>query len=255
MKRKSRGDDLLDKVCETLDVMECDYFGLLHAQRGDPRVWVDLNKRLSKTFRSRLTCSGITYALLASYILQAELGDFCERHVSPSLLSKHRAAPLSALTPDLEAKIEELGQTPAEAELNYLENAKRLALYGAELHGAQDCDHVHIVLARSFTLKLRASEFDEFETHLSFNLPSTTACKKLWRCTVEHHMFFSQLILNAYSTEFNRYSTEIQPIFNKRSFTHKLRASEFDEFETHLSFNLPSTTTCKKLWRCTVEHH
>lgn len=39
------------------------------------------------------------------------------------------------------------GQTPAEAELNYLENAKRLALYGAELHAAQDSDDVPIALA------------------------------------------------------------------------------------------------------------
>ncbi|XP_026316509.1 band 4.1-like protein 3 [Hyposmocoma kahamanoa] len=51
--RKARGSDLLDKVCESLDIVEKDYFGLLHAQRGDPRVWVDHNRRLSKTFRSK----------------------------------------------------------------------------------------------------------------------------------------------------------------------------------------------------------
>lgn len=50
--RKATGADLLDKVCAVLDVMEKDYFGLLHVQRGDPRVWVDLGRRLSKTFRS-----------------------------------------------------------------------------------------------------------------------------------------------------------------------------------------------------------
>ncbi|XP_062530430.1 protein 4.1 homolog isoform X1 [Bombyx mori] len=112
--RKARGEDLLDRICEDLDVAEKDYFGLLHLQRGDPRVWVDLNKRLSKTFRNepwevmfavkfyppeptaledevsryqiglavkkdiaegRLPCSPITLALLSSYELQAAAGD------------------------------------------------------------------------------------------------------------------------------------------------------------------------------------
>ncbi|XP_028169859.1 band 4.1-like protein 1 isoform X2 [Ostrinia furnacalis] len=227
------------------------------------RLRVDLNRRLSKTFRNepwdvilavkfyppepselrddvtryqislavrrdllegRLTCSTITYALLASYVLQAELGD-SSGDIAPSALTELRAAPLHALTPDLEERVRELyskhkGQTPAEAELNYLENAKKLSLYGAELHCARDLDAVDIVLAvcasgvsvyrdgvlmnrfpwakitkicynkRNFTLKLRPSEFDDFETALSFKLPSTRACKKLWRCSVEHHIFF-----------------------------------------------------------------
>ncbi|XP_049880140.1 protein 4.1 homolog [Pectinophora gossypiella] len=262
--RKARGADLVDKVCESLDLVETDYFGLLHAQRGDPRVWVDLGRRLSKTFRnepwdvrlavkfyppepselrddvtryqlglavrrdlmeSRLSCSTITYALLASYILQAELGDYEEGHMRPAVLTEHRVAPINVLDDELEEKIRELyrkhkGQTPAEAELNYLENAKKLALYGAELHCACDSDDIDIVLAvcahgisiyrdgllmnrfpwakilkisynkRAYTLRLRASEFDEFETHLGFKLPSTRACKKLWKCSVEHHIFF-----------------------------------------------------------------
>ncbi|KAI5635297.1 FERM central domain-containing protein [Phthorimaea operculella] len=262
--RKARGAELLDKVCDSLDLIERDFFGLLHVQRGDPRVWVDLGRRLSKTFRNepwdvrlavkfyppepaelrddvtryqlglavrrdlmegRLSCSQITYALLASYILQAELGDYEDANMLPNLLTEHRVAPINVLDAELEEKIRELyrkhkGQTPAEAELNYLENAKKLALYGAELHCAQDSDDVDIVLAvcangisiyrdgllmnrfpwakilkisynkKVYTLRLRASEFDEFETYLSFKLPSTRACKKLWRCSVEHHIFF-----------------------------------------------------------------
>ncbi|XP_022818366.1 protein 4.1 homolog isoform X1 [Spodoptera litura] len=262
--RKARGSDLLDKICDSLELVERDYFGLLYTQRGDPRVWVDLNRRLSKTFRNepwdvrlavkfyppepselkddatryqialavrrdlmegRLTCSQITYALLSSYVLQAELGDYEDCHDITTALHQHSAVPVNAITPELEANIDELyrkhrGQTPAEAELNYLETAKRLTLYGAELHTALDCQDVAIALAvchsgvavyrdglpmnrfpwakitkicynkRLFTLRLRAGEFEEFETILSFKLASTSACKKLWRCSVEHHMFF-----------------------------------------------------------------
>ncbi|XP_050355943.1 band 4.1-like protein 3 [Nymphalis io] len=261
--RKANGAVLLDKICDDLDILEKDYFGLLHVHRGDPRVWVDLKRRLSKTFRNepwevkiavkfyppepselkddtsryqlglairrdliegRLNCSTITYALLASYVLQAELGDR-EGRVNVALLTEHRAVPLPVITPDLEDKIDELyrkhkGQTPAEAELNYLENAKKLPLYGAELHSVKDSDDVDIVLAvcangisvlrdgmvmnrfpwakilkisynkRTYTLRLRASEFDEFETHVSFKLSSSRSSKQLWRCSVEHHIFF-----------------------------------------------------------------
>ncbi|CAH2215353.1 jg27370, partial [Pararge aegeria aegeria] len=55
----------------------------------------------------RLTCSNITYALLASYVLQSEVGDR-EARVSTTLLSAHDSVPLHVLTPDLEEKIDEL---------------------------------------------------------------------------------------------------------------------------------------------------
>ncbi|XP_048000877.1 protein 4.1 homolog isoform X2 [Leguminivora glycinivorella] len=262
--RKAKGGDLLDRICDELQLTERDYFGLLHAQRGDPRTWVDLGKRLSKTFKNepwdmrfavkfyppepselnddetrnqlalavrrdlmegRLSCSMITHALLASYVLQAELGDYEPGHVAPPVIAAHSAAPPSVRTEELDDHIKELymkhkGQTPAEAELCYLENAKKLPLYGAELHCVRDSEDVDLVLAvsaggiavyregvlmnrfpwakiskisynkRVYTLRLRASEFDQFETHLGFKLVSTRAGKKLWRCSVEHHMFF-----------------------------------------------------------------
>ncbi|CAG9131271.1 unnamed protein product [Plutella xylostella] len=52
VQRKAKGGELLDLVCQHLGVDERDYFGLQHAERGDPRVWVDLNRRLSKTFKN-----------------------------------------------------------------------------------------------------------------------------------------------------------------------------------------------------------
>ncbi|XP_048484296.1 band 4.1-like protein 1 [Plutella xylostella] len=263
VQRKAKGGELLDLVCQHLGVDERDYFGLQHAERGDPRVWVDLNRRLSKTFKNspwevrlavkfyppepadlaeditrdqlmyavrrdliegRLSCSLVTHALLGSYLLQAELGD-AECEVTGSQMLRHRVAPPRALSKELEEKINDLyamhkGQNPAEAVQNYLENAKKLPLYGAELHCARDADDVDLVIGvcaggisiyrdgllmnrfpwakltkisynkKCYTLKLRPSEFDEFETSLSFRLPATRACKKLWRCSVEHHMFF-----------------------------------------------------------------
>ncbi|XP_041989071.1 protein 4.1 homolog [Aricia agestis] len=263
VQRKATGADLLDLICDNLDLIEKDYFGLLHTQRGDPRVWVDLHKRLSKTFRNepwevrfavkfyppepselkddvtryqlslairqdvvegRLVCSTITYALLASYVLQAEVGDRGGR-VSAALLAAHNAIPLDVLNPDLEDKIDELyrkhkGQTPAEAELRYLENAKRLPLYGADRHTVKDSDDVDICLAicahgvsvmrdgmlmnrfpwamilkisynkRVFALRLRAGECDEFESAVQFRTAASRHSRRLWRSAVEHHIFY-----------------------------------------------------------------
>ncbi|XP_032524030.2 protein 4.1 homolog [Danaus plexippus] len=266
--RKALGGDLLDLVCESLDVIEKDYFGLLHAQ-GEPRVWVHLGRRLSKTFKNepwdvrfavkfyplepsalrddmtryqlslalrrdlmegRLTCSTITYALLASYVLQAEAGDRSAAAplgagATAALVTSHRAVPLHVLNEDMEMRVDELyrkhkGQTPAEAELNYLENAKKLALYGAEMHSVKDSDDVELSLAvcgrgiavvrdgtimnrfpwtkilklsynkRLFVIRLRAADSDECETDVSFRLNSSRASERLWTSTVEHHVFF-----------------------------------------------------------------
>ncbi|KAH9629981.1 hypothetical protein HF086_017496, partial [Spodoptera exigua] len=114
--RKARGSDLLDKICDSLDLVERDYFGLLYTQRGDPRVWVDLNRRLSKTFKNEPW--DVRFAVKFYPPEPSELKDDATR-----------------------------GQSPAEAELNYLETAKRLAQYGAELHAALDCNAVPIALA------------------------------------------------------------------------------------------------------------
>nr|XP_026485258.1 protein 4.1 homolog [Vanessa tameamea] len=243
--RKASGGDLLDAICDDLDILEKDYFGLLHVHRNDPRVWVDLKRRLSKTFRnepwevkmavkfyppepSELNDEASRYQLglaIRRDLIECGSSQLFDDHIRSARLIQHRAVPLQVITPDLEDKIDELyrkhkGQTPAQAELNYLENAKKLAMYGVELHSVKDSEDVEIELAvcaagisvlrdglvmnrfpwakilkisynkRTYTLRLRSSEFDEFETHVSFKLASTRSSKRLWRCSVEHHMFF-----------------------------------------------------------------
>ncbi|KAJ8975533.1 hypothetical protein NQ317_003874 [Molorchus minor] len=46
--RKAKGKELLDKICEAINLIEKDYFGLVYADRHDPRNWLDLDKRISK---------------------------------------------------------------------------------------------------------------------------------------------------------------------------------------------------------------
>lgn len=115
------------------------------------------------------------------------------------------------------------GQTPAEAELHYLENAKKLAMYGVSLHHAKDSENVDIMLGvcssgilvyrdrlrinrfawpkiikisykrNSFFIKLRPGEFEQFESTIGFKLANHRAAKRLWKICVEHHSFFRLL--------------------------------------------------------------
>lgn len=117
------------------------------------------------------------------------------------------------------------GQTPAEAELNYLENAKKLAMYGVSLHPAKDSDHLDIKLGvcasgltvyrdrlrinrfawpkilkisykrQHFYIKVRPGEFEQFEPTVVFKLLNRRAAKLCWKTCVEHHTFFRYIII------------------------------------------------------------
>ncbi|KAM9495305.1 band 4.1-like protein 2 isoform 12-T13 [Clarias gariepinus] len=171
----------------------------------------------------RLPCSFVTLALLGSYTLQAELGDqdSAEPHVhavSDFQLAKEQ-------TKELEEKVLELykshrGMSPAQADINFLENAKKLSMYGVDLHQAKDSEGVDIMLGvcssglliykdrlrinrfawpkilkisykrSNFYIKIRPGEADQFESTVGFKLPNYRAAKRVWKVCVEHHTFF-----------------------------------------------------------------
>jgi len=177
----------------------------------------------------RLPCSFVTHALLGAYLCQSELGDYdaSEHGLSIDYLRDFDFAPNQS--DDLLEKIMEIhkttlkGQTPAEAELHYLENAKKLAMYGVSLHHARDSENVEIMLGvcssgilvyrdrlrinrfawpkiikisykrNGFFIKLRPGEFEQFESTIGFKLSNHRSAKRLWKICVEHHSFFRLL--------------------------------------------------------------
>jgi len=89
----------------------------------------------------RLPCSLVTYGLLGSYLAQSLLGDYdhVEHGTSCDYLRYIQFAPSACQTDELLDTIAELhqsrrGHSPASAELEYLVNASRLAMYGVDLH-------------------------------------------------------------------------------------------------------------------------
>ncbi|KAH8415807.1 hypothetical protein KR222_001184 [Zaprionus bogoriensis] len=261
--RKAKGRYLVNSICAGLNILEKDYFGLTYETPTDPRAWLDLEKPVSKFFRTdtwplafavkfyppeptqlqeditryhlclqvrndilegRLPCTFVTHALLGSYLVQSEMGDYDPKEMPTRLyLKDFKIAPNQ--TQELEEKVMDLhkthkGQSPAEAEMHYLENAKKLAMYGVDLHPAKDSEGVDIMLGvcasgllvyrdklrinrfawpkilkisykrHHFYIKIRPGEFEQYESTIGFKLANHRAAKKLWKSCVEHHTFF-----------------------------------------------------------------
>uniref|UniRef100_A0A674PPM6 Protein 4.1 n=1 Tax=Takifugu rubripes TaxID=31033 RepID=A0A674PPM6_TAKRU len=99
--------------------------------------------------QGHLPCSFVTLALLGSYALQSELGEYDPEVHGTDYAKDMKMA--HGQTKELEDKMMELHQTyrsmtPAQADLMFLENAKKLSMYGVDLHPAKDLDGVDITL-------------------------------------------------------------------------------------------------------------
>ncbi|XP_007427757.1 protein 4.1 isoform X22 [Python bivittatus] len=260
--KHAKGQDLLKKVCDHLNLLEEDYFGLAIWDTPTSKVWLDAAKEIKKqvhggpwifTFNvkfyppdpaqlteditryylclqlrkdiitGRLPCSFATLALLGSYTIQSELGDYDIDLHGADYVSEFKLAPNQ--TKELEDKVTELHKTyksmsPAQADMEFLENAKKLSMYGVDLHQAKDLEGVDITLGvcssgllvykdklrinrfpwpkvlkisykrSSFFIKIRPGEHEQYESTIGFKLPSYRAAKKLWKVCVEHHTFF-----------------------------------------------------------------
>ncbi|KAG7526639.1 isoform X1 [Solea senegalensis] len=171
----------------------------------------------------RLPCSFATHTVLGSYTVQSELGDYDQDECGSNYISELSFAPNQSK--EMEEKIMELhrnyrGMSPAEAELHFLENVKKLSMYGVDLHHAKDSEGVAIMLGicssglliyrdrlrinrfswpkilkisykrNNFYVKIRPGEFDQFESTIGFKLFNHRAAKRLWKVCVEHHSFF-----------------------------------------------------------------
>ncbi|XP_014666773.1 PREDICTED: LOW QUALITY PROTEIN: protein 4.1 homolog [Priapulus caudatus] len=264
--KTATSQDLFDIVANSINLAERDYFGINYRDPDKSRNWLNNEKRISKQVRSgpwsfhfevkfyppdpaqlqeditryylclqvrndilsqTLPCSFVTHALLGSYLVQSEIGDYDPDEHNDEYMSDFRFAP--SQTRELEEKVAELhkthkGQTPAEAELHYLENAKKLAMYGVDMHPVKDSEGVDIMLGvcangllvyrdrlrinrfawpkilkisykrNNFYIKIRPGEFEQFESTIGFKLANHRAAAKnrpvCWKVCVEHHTFF-----------------------------------------------------------------
>ncbi|XP_069831062.1 band 4.1-like protein 2 isoform X6 [Dendropsophus ebraccatus] len=262
IEKRSKGQTLFTKVCDNLNLLETDYFGLIYYDNAEQKNWLDPAKEIKRQIRSlpwqfvfnvkfyppdpsqlteditryflclqlrqdvasgRLPCSFVTHALLGSLTLQAEVGDYDADEHSSDYMNDFQFAPNH--TKELEDKIVDLhrthrGLTPAQADVAFLENAKKLSMYGVDMHHAKDSEGVDIMLGvcanglliykdrlrinrfawpkilkisykrSNFFIKVRPGELEQFESTIGFKLPNHRSAKRLWKVCVEHHTFY-----------------------------------------------------------------
>ncbi|XP_041951625.1 band 4.1-like protein 3 isoform X4 [Alosa sapidissima] len=262
VEKRAKGQVLFDKVCEHLNLLEKDYFGLSYRDVENQKNWLDPAKEMKKQLSNgqwnfafsvkfyppdpaqlqedltryylclqlrddivsgRLPCSFATHAVLGAFTAQAELGDYDPDELGKDYLSDLSIAP--SQTRELQDKVMDLhcnhkGMSPADAEMLFLENAKKLSMYGVDLHHAKDSEGVEIMLGvcgsglliyrdrlrinrfawpkilkisykrNNFYIKIRPGELEQFESTIGFKLHNHRAAKRVWKTCVEHHTFF-----------------------------------------------------------------
>ncbi|XP_074467749.1 FERM domain-containing protein 5 [Sebastes fasciatus] len=262
IQRDAKGQYLFDLICHHLNLLEKDYFGIRYVDPDKQRHWLEFTKSIAKQIKSqppftmclrvkfyppdpaalkeeitrylvflqvkrdlyhgRLLCKTSDAALLAAYILQAEIGDHDPGKHPEGYSSKFQFFPkhsekLERRIADIH-KTELIGQSPETSELNFLQKAQMLETYGVDPHPCKDVSgnpaflaftpfgftvlqgnrRVHLLKWEEVTkLKFEAKTFHIYANQmedkkiiLTYFAPTPEACKHLWKCGVENQAFY-----------------------------------------------------------------
>ncbi|XP_067462509.1 band 4.1-like protein 3 isoform X7 [Thunnus thynnus] len=274
VEKRAKGHELFDKVCDHLNLLEKDYFGITYRDVENQKNWLDPSKELKKQIRTgpwnfafnvkfyppdpsqlteditryylclqlrddvvsgRLPCSFATHTVLGSYTVQSELGDYDPEELGSDYISELRFAPNQ--TKELEEKVMELhktykGMTPAEAEMHFLENAKKLSMYGVDLHHAKLIGSLYECLAPA-----EGEDSEGVEIMLGV-------------CASGLLIYRDRLRINRFA-----WPKILKISYKRNNFYIKIRPGEFEQFESTIGFKLPNHRAAKRLWKVCVEHH
>ncbi|XP_076403356.1 tyrosine-protein phosphatase non-receptor type 4 isoform X6 [Peromyscus maniculatus bairdii] len=177
----------------------------------------------------RLSCPYNTAALLASFAVQSELGDYNQSENLPGYLSDYSFIPNQPQ--DFEKEVAKLhqqhiGLSPAEAEFNYLNTARTLELYGVEFHYAR-------IVMSLFILK------DQSNNEIMIGVMSGGIL-----------IYKNRIRMNTFP-----WLKIVKISFKCKQFFIQLRKELHESRETLLGFNMVNYRACKNLWKACVEHH
>ncbi|XP_056134851.1 FERM domain-containing protein 5 [Lampris incognitus] len=262
IQRDAKGQYLFDLICHHLNLLEKDYFGIRYVDPDKQRHWLEFTKSIAKQMKSqppftmclrvkfyppdpaalkeeitrylvflqikrdlyhgRLLCKTSDAALLAAYILQAEIGDYDPGKHPEGYSSKFQFFPKHSER--LERRIAEIhkteliGQSPETSELNFLQKAQMLETYGVDPHPCKDVsgnpaflaftpfgftvlqgnrrihflkwDEVTKLKFEAKTFHIYANQKEDKKIILTYFAPTPEACKHLWKCGVENQAFY-----------------------------------------------------------------
>ncbi|KAJ7391164.1 hypothetical protein OS493_020195 [Desmophyllum pertusum] len=263
LQKSAKGHDLMHWVTTQLNITEKEYFGLLWEDKKGEKYWLDPQKKITTQLKGvqpnfgfavkfyepvpsqiktdftrylmcmqlrddinsgRLPCSFGNQAVLGSYVVQGDVGDFEAREHGTDYLDGMVFSP--GQSQELLDKIRELhrqnrGLSPEEADLQYLKiAASKLVMFGVDAHPAREEDGTEVLLGvshdglasykdrlvvnripwskidylkyrkRNFIIKSHPGELDTLTTTSIYKMPSEKAAKRLYKSAVEHHTFF-----------------------------------------------------------------
>ncbi|XP_072246233.1 FERM, ARHGEF and pleckstrin domain-containing protein 2 [Leuresthes tenuis] len=261
MDPKTLGQVLLSEVFHRGNLIESDYFGLEFQNMQMNWVWLEPTKPIAKQVRrpantlfrlsvkffppdpgqlqeeytrylfslqmkrdlmeGRLICTENTGALLASHLVQSEIGDY-DDVADMEFLRINKLLPYQDKVQEriMEFHRRHFGQTPAESDFQILEIARKLEMYGIRFHPAADREGTKINLAvahmglqvfqgnlkintfnwskirklsfkrKRFLIKLHPEVHGPHQDTLEFMMASRDQCKIFWKICVEYHSFF-----------------------------------------------------------------
>ncbi|KAM9827401.1 FERM domain-containing protein 7 [Neosynchiropus ocellatus] len=168
-----------------------------------------------------LTCNDNSAALLVSHILQSEIGDYDDDLDCQHLEMKHYVPNQEYLDHKIiKFHKKHRGTSPAHADIQLLEVARKLDMYGIRPHPAHDGEGMRINLAvthsgvlvfqgntkintfswakirklsfkrKHFLIKLHDKVGEQGKDVLEFSMASRDVCKSFWKMCVEYHAFF-----------------------------------------------------------------
>ncbi|XP_016400298.1 FERM, RhoGEF and pleckstrin domain-containing protein 2 isoform X2 [Sinocyclocheilus rhinocerous] len=264
LESKADGQTLYSEVLRRINLIESDYFGLEFQNLQMNWVWLEPTKLVVKQVRrpmntlfrlsvkffppdpgqlqeeftrylfslqikrdlieGRLNCTENTAALLASHLVQSEIGDY-DDIADREFLKINKLLPYQERVQEkiMEIHRRHIGQTPAETDFQVLEIARKLEIYGVRFHPAADREGTKINLAvahmglqvfqvhtkintfnwskirklsfkrKLFLIKLHPEVHGPHQDTLEFLMGSRDQCKIFWKNCVEHHSFFRLL--------------------------------------------------------------
>ncbi|XP_059416442.1 FERM, ARHGEF and pleckstrin domain-containing protein 2-like isoform X1 [Carassius carassius] len=261
LESKADGQTLSSEVYRRINLIESDYFGLEFQNLQMNWVWLEPTKLIVKQVRrpmntlfrlsvkffppdpgqlqeeftrylfslqikrdlmeGRLNCTENTAALLASHLVQSEIGDY-DDIADREFLKINKLLPYQERVQEkiMELHRRHIGQTPAESDFQVLEIARKLEMYGVRFHPAADREGTKINLAvahmglqvfqghtkintfnwskirklsfkrKRFLIKLHPEVHGPHQDTLEFLMGSRDQCKIFWKNCVEYHSFF-----------------------------------------------------------------
>uniref|UniRef100_A0AAX7SUR6 FERM, ARHGEF and pleckstrin domain-containing protein 2 n=1 Tax=Astatotilapia calliptera TaxID=8154 RepID=A0AAX7SUR6_ASTCA len=318
---KALGQILLSEVFHRGNLIESDYFGLEFQNMQMNWVWLEPTKPISKQVRrpantlfrlsvkffppdpgqlqeeytrylfslqmkrdlmeGRLICTENTGALLASHLVQSEIGDYDDT-ADREYLRINKLLPYQEKVQEriMELHRRHLGQTPAESDFQILEIARKLEMYGVRFHPAADREGTKINLSvahmglqvfqghtkintfnwskirklsfkrKRFLIKLHPEVHGPHQDTLEFLMGSRDQCKVFWKICVEYHSFFrlfdhpqpkSKAVLFTRGSSF-RYSGRTQKQLVEYVRENGAKRTPYQRYVSFYNFNFPSST-------------